>query len=268
MRKRGLRRESQLKERYDIQTMEEREHKKERLRRFLDFGKIALLLSILVAVGIISAIVGMQIAIRGNEVVVPDLSNLEVEAAKQTLGKLELDLNVQGNMYSSNVAKGRVMRQSPEPGESIKAGQSIQVMLSLGERTSPVPDFSNSMQRVAQLTAAQYNYEIGHVSRISMPDTEEGTVLSQYPPPHSEKATSPKVSLLVSAGDGRRFLMPDFIGKNLNLVRSILEKKEFEVGQIEYRFYRNVRKGTVVRQFPRPGHVIREGEEVNLEVAR
>ena len=241
---------------------------KQRLRRVLDLGKIALLLSILVAVAILSAIVGMEIAISGNEVIAPGLANLEVETAREVLEKLELSLDVQGDLYNLAVAKGRIMRQSPEQGERIKAGQSIQVIVSLGERTSPVPDLVGSMQRGAQLTAAQYNYEVGHVSRISLPETEEGTVLSQYPLPDSDKATSPKISILVSGGSGRRFLMPDFVGQNLNRVRTVLEEQHFEVGQIEYRFYRNVRKGTVVRQFPRPGHPIREKDRVNLEVAR
>ncbi len=248
--------------------MEERAQNKQRLQRVLDFGKIAVLLSILVVVAILSTIVGMEIAISGNEVVAPDLANLEVDAAQEVLEKLELVLNVQGDLYSPSVGQGRIMRQSPEPGQRIKTGQSIQVIVSLGERTSPVPDLVGFMQRVAQLTAAQYNYEIGHVSRISLPETEEGTVLSQYPAPNSEKATSPKISILVSGGTGRRFLMPDFVGQNLNRVRTILEDQKFEVGQIEYRFYRNVRKGTVVRQFPRPGHQIREKDKVNLEVAR
>jgi len=248
--------------------MEESVPRKQRLRRVLDLGKIALLLSILVAVAILSAIIGMEIAVSGNEVIAPDLANLEVEAAREASEKLELSLDVQGDLYSLTVAKGRIMRQSPEQGQRIKAGQSIQVIVSLGERTSPVPDLIGSMQRVAQLTAAQYNYEIGHVSRVSLPGTEVGTVLSQYPVPNSEKAASPKISILVSGGSGRRFLMPDFVGQNLNRVRTIIEEQNFEVGQIEYRFYRNVRKGTVVRQFPRPGHQIREKDKVNLEVAR
>jgi beta-lactam-binding protein with PASTA domain len=37
--------------------------------------------------------------------------------------------------------------------------------------------------------------------------------------------------------------------------------------EIQYREHSEVRKGTVVRQFPEPGYILRDGDSVHLEVA-
>jgi beta-lactam-binding protein with PASTA domain len=142
------------------------------------------------------------------------------------------------------------------------------LILSLGERTHPVPDLMGSTLQVARLTAAQYNYEIGHISRIVMSDADKDLVIRQDPLPGSTETASPKIHLLIGEGGGGRYIMPDLTGKNLNEVEPFLTDQGFEVESIIYRFYSNVVKGTVVNHFPQPGYVVKKDDRISLEVAR
>ena len=242
--------------------------KKARQKKVLDVGLLALLLGVLVAAGLMSALVGMRLAVRSTEVTVPQVVGLDQETAKEALDGVQLGLRVTAERYDSEVPKGLVLEQFPKQGRSVKALRDVQVILSLGERNHPVPNLVGTTVRVAQLTAAQYNYEVGFVSELPDDDLEEGRVLQQFPEAGATDALSPKINLLVSAGKPGRYVMPQLVGRNMNEVTQFLEEKGFEVGRINYRFYSNVRKGTVVKQFPEVGHLLKDGEIVNLEVAR
>lgn len=237
-------------------------------RKFLDAGMAALLIGVLIAIGFLSAIVGMRIAVRRTEVAVPLIIGKTSAEAEKALAEANLQLEVSAQLYDPKMAEGLVISQRPAPGGRLKAKRAVQVVLSLGPRTNPVPKLVGATLRVARLTAAQYNYQIGHVSEMTFKGAREGVVVQQFPPPDSDRAVSRNINLLVSKGAPGRFIMPEVIGKNLNEVKPFFESRGFTLPSIEYRFYRNVVKGTVVKQFPEPGYLLTEGDTVNLEVAR
>lgn len=237
-------------------------------KKVFDVGLLLLLAAILVAVGLMSGIVGMRLAVRQSEIVVPSIVGRSVDEATERLSVRELDLQVIGERYDPNSEAGQVVAQFPLAGGRMKARRPVQVIVSLGARTHAVPDFVGSTAQVARLTAAQYNYEIGHISRIPWEGIEKDIVIQQDPPAGSTETTSPKVNLLVSDGEAGDFVMPDLTGRNLNEVEPFLTDQGFEVGSIVYRFYANVVKGTVVNHFPRPGYLVTVEDTINLEVAR
>ncbi len=237
-------------------------------RRFLDAGKAVLLVGILIAVALLSAMVGMRIAVRRTEVTVPKVVGLTSEDAQKVLSQVDLKLDVTGQRYDDSTPAGRITSQFPEQGGRMKAKRSLQVQMSLGPRTNPVPKLVGLTLRVAQLTAAQYNYEVGRVSEIPREGTTKDEVVQQFPPAGSANALSPKINLLVAKGVPERYIMPDVTGQNLNEVQPYLEARGFKLPSVQYRFYSNVRKGTVVKQFPERGYLLAGGDTINLEVAR
>ena len=246
-----------------------RQFNRRELSRYLaDWGLLVLLAGILVTVGLIGAMVGMRFAVRSTEVVVPLVTGKDRESAVAALAERDLSLEVIGDRYDEYVAVGTIISQNPRAGRRIKAKRAVQVMMSLGKRAHPVPDLIGSTLRVAQLASAQDNYEIGRVSEINWLGVDEGIVIQQYPAPGSTAVASPQINLLISQGKGRRHIMPDFKGKNLNEVQPFLQEQGFELSNIEYRFYRNAIKGSVVKQFPGAGYLLIDGDTVNLEVAR
>ncbi len=236
--------------------------------RFLTVGKSFLLIAILITVGILSAVVGIRVAVRGDEVQVPSLVGQTVDQAKKSLANLELVLEVNGERYDASVGAGKVVSQLPPAGGRIKANRAVQVVVSLGVRRNPIPDLIGSSMRSAQLMVLQSGYELGNVSTISLDNAGQDGVVRQYPTPQSREVLSQKIDVLVNAPRSTRFIMPDLMGQNIAVVMAFLEANNLKVRPPVYREYQNADKGVVVKQYPEPGYMVTREDPISLEVAR
>ena len=231
-------------------------------------GKLTVLVGVLIAVGLSSAYTGMRLAVRGTEVEVPSIIEKPVGDATEILERVHLKREVIGERFDPEIPKGVVISQHPQPGRSIKAQRKVQVILSLGRKTKPVPDLRGSPLRVARLMASHAGFELGNISEISMTYIPKGQIVQQFPPPDSKDLLSPKIDVLVSGGFLSRYVMPDVTGRSLNAVLLYFEKNDFKLGNVEYGDYPDAARGAVVRQFPEPGYILIEQDTINLEVAR
>ncbi len=237
-------------------------------QRLWNTGKFTVLIGVLIAVGLFSAYVGMRIAVRGTEVGVPAILGKSVGEAGEMLEGIRLQNEVIGERFDPEFPKGTVISQHPQPGGRIKAQGRVQLIVSLGEKTNPVPDLKGSSLRVARLMARQAGFEFGNISEISVAGVEADHIVEQFPPPHSRDFLSPRIDILVSRGDLSRYVMPDVMGRSLNQVLLFFESNDFELGNIRYVDLANMSAGLVVKQFPEPGYVLTDEDSINLEVSR
>lgn len=236
--------------------------------RFFTLGKVLLLAGILFTAFLFGAILGMRLAVRGTEVVVPDLVEMSLEDARQRLKEVKLNLTVSGQRYDSQVPEGCILSQLPSAGVHIKANRNIQVIVSLGPRANPVPQLVGSSLRVARLLAAQNGYELGNISTVRLPGFPADQVIQQFPPPDSTESTGDRIDVLVNQAPEPVFVMPHVIGQNLNKVLLFFERNQIKVNRIQYRDSDRFPRRTVIRQFPEPGYPLTPKDAVNLEVAR
>lgn len=237
-------------------------------KRFLTLGRSILLIAILVTVGMLSAIVGLRLAVRGDEVQVPGLTGKTVEDAKKALSDVDLELEVSGERYDPSLVAGKIVSQLPPAGVRIKEKRAVQVIVSLGSRRDAIPDLAGSSVRSATLMLTQAGYELGNVSAIGRPDLDREQVTEQYPTPQSKEIVNTKIDVLVGRPETPRFVMPDLLGQNVAVAMAFMEKNGFTLSQPVYRYYQNADRGAVVKQYPEPGYMIRRGDPVSLEVAR
>ncbi len=187
----------------------------QRRRALANFFQIASLVMILVAVGLGAAILTMHFAIHGAEVQVPSLKGMTVaEARSQTTG-LGLNLEVDNRYYSSEVAPGHILTQSPPAGSVVRREWRVRVAESLGPQKVEVPDTVGVDERVAALKLRRVGLAVGATARLPYAGAPEGSVLAQDPPARAQGIAGPSINLLVAAPvedtpDG--FVMPDFIG--------------------------------------------------------
>ena len=71
---------------------------------------------VLVAVALGAAIITMHFAIHGAEVQVPSLKGMTVARARSQTAGMGLNLEVDNRYYSSDVAPGHILTQSPAAG--------------------------------------------------------------------------------------------------------------------------------------------------------
>lgn len=236
--------------------------------RILRLGQLILLAAVLVAAGGFSAYLGMRFAVRSTEVEVPAIVGLSAEEAERRLAAVELNLLVAGKRYDPQVSEGAIISQNPLGGRRSKANREVQAVVSLGPRVNPVPNLLGATERAARVMALESDYELGNISRIGLSSADRDTVVLQYPSPDAAEAGDPRIDILVLSPSPRQYVMPDLTGQTLNRVVLFFERHGFRIDRINYRPYPGATRGTVVKQFPEPGHALSEGDSIHLEVTR
>lgn len=107
------------------------------------FGKIGILAVIAVAFGI--GLIGtIYLSLRSPEIQVPDVVNRTYLDGESTLVKAGLDIRERAKRFKQDVKPGIILDQSPRPGEVVKAGQTVAVVVSRepkeGEKTEVVEE--------------------------------------------------------------------------------------------------------------------------------
>jgi beta-lactam-binding protein with PASTA domain len=184
-------------------------------RGIVNFFQVASLVMLLVTVALVAAIVTMHFAIHGAEVQVPALKGMTVADARSQAAGLGLNLDVDNRYYSSDVAAGYILTQSPAAGTVVRREWRVRVGESLGPQKVEVPDTVGKDERLAALELRRVGLEVGATARLPYANAAEGTVLAQDPPAHAQGISRPSVNLLLAAPAGDApdgFVMPDLAG--------------------------------------------------------
>lgn len=253
-------------------------------RWILSFFRVASLLMLLVAVGLMSAIITMHFAIHGAEVQVPALRGMTVIDARSETAGLGLNLDVDNRYYSGDVAAGHILTQSPAPGTVVRREWRVRVSESLGPQQVDVPDTVSLEERTATLTLRRAGLEVGASARLPLADATGGTVLAQDPPAHARDIEKPSVTLLVVKKDAapvESYVMPDLTGlpivaAQMNLAKiGIASATPVYIDMAAQRppgagspSQLSARSGTVIEQSPEAGARVDATMEVTLKVAR
>jgi len=195
------------------------------VRPVVNFFRIASVTLLVVTVGLLAAITTMHFAIHGTEVQVPALKGMTVADARSQAAGLGLNLDVDNRYYSSDVAAGHILTQSPAPGSIVRREWHVRVAESLGAQQVDVPDTIGMNERQAALKLRLVGLTVGTTAHLPFAKAPEGTVLAQDPPAHARGIDGPSINLLVAAppdasADG--FLMPDLKGLTLEAAQAQL----------------------------------------------
>ena len=229
--------------------------------------RLFLLLSVLAAVAVLSAITTIRIAIHGRQENMPKLVGISLESAQRIASGLGLELKVVDKLYSTQFPANAIAQQMPPPGTPLKMGQRVHVLVSLGPPQVAVPNLVGSSVRVARISAMEHGLTVGDVALITWPGDAD-LVVEQDPPPATTEVRSPAVNLLVSGGEQPpAFLCPRFIGQPLADVRRLLEKNNFKVGPAVPIVTDGSSKGIILTQSPPPGSKIGPDATFNFQVA-
>jgi beta-lactam-binding protein with PASTA domain len=253
-------------------------------RSIAGFFRIAWLLMLLVAVGLLFMITTMHFAIHGAEVQVPALKGMTVADARSITSGLGLNLDVDNRYYSGDVAAGHILSQSPAPGTVVRREWRVRVAESLGPQKVDVPDTVGANERVAALELRRAGLQVGEIVHLPYNAAAEGTVLAQDPPAHAQGIEQPSVNLLVAAPDNEApdgYVMPDFTDWPFVSAQAALAKVGIKaappsyveipvspVGSGEAPIKLPVRPGQVLTQSPSAGSRVYQDTPVKLTVAR
>ncbi len=195
--------------------------------------RFAMLALVLIVVALISGLTAMRLAIHGQEVSVPAVVGLTPSDAERAVSGLGLQIAIERQYYSPQIAEGRIMSQLPAPGTKVRRGWQLRVAQSLGPIRVAIPDVTGQSEHAAELNIRRRGLDLASVAEMEAPGIPADQVLAQSPPANATQVLAPKVSLLLTtAADAQAFAMPNFVGQPLGSVNRTLMDAGFKLGNV------------------------------------
>lgn len=208
------------------------------------------------------------LAPAGKSVSVPAFVGMQLDDATQAAGSAGIGLNVLARRPDFHAPKDRILGQLPAPGEQVRQGRNIDVIVSDGVPSVKIPNLSNMSLRDARVALENERLELGRVAEQRNPDVIAGVVLSQQPDPFAIVPAGTKVDVTVATGHPLIYA-PNFVGFSLSFAEAAAKEAGIKLDKPVYRPIRPgaLPKGTVEEQVPRPGQTILPVQKLALVVS-
>ncbi|WP_175957230.1 Stk1 family PASTA domain-containing Ser/Thr kinase [Schaalia sp. Marseille-Q2122] len=235
---------------------------------------VALLVSLVVL--LVLALVGGGFLLFGGDtpqsdetlVEVPrNLVNMTQDEARRTLEPLGLKFALGGEENSDTVEKGRIIRTSPEGGQSVKPGETIIATISMGPNSVVIPtdilgksfDEAKKMLEDLGLTAEK------DTETVPSDEIEKDKVAKTNPSPGQKVKGGSPVKLTLSSGPDS-VNVPDLSNMNQDQARDALTAKGLIVGNVEI-IDGPYAKGLIVSSEPAFGESVKKNSTIKLMIA-
>jgi eukaryotic-like serine/threonine-protein kinase len=228
--------------------------------------RVAVRILVLIAVAFLSMLLAIRFTIHGREVKVPDLAHLRAGDAQVQLEQLGLGIRIEDRVYTDAPAE-TVVRQIPRAGESVRRGQRVHVVISLGAQSLPVPDVVGKTGRTARIGILQGGMQLGHVSSAHLEGMDADVVIVQDPGSGLKSTHSSHVDLLVSLGTPETgYLMPDLTGSLPSEAQRRLASAGLRIGKYSTVVTAPEKRGLVVGQSVPRGSRVVSGTPVDVQL--
>lgn len=135
--------------------------------------------AVIVVVLIAGAIIFLNVATKhGQELIVPDLSNLTVEQADSVASSCNMVVDVTDSVFVKRMKRGAVYRQNPVPGSRVKDGRRISLTINaLNAKQITMPNLVGLSMRQAKAELLSRGLLLGKL--IYVQDMATNNVLKQ-----------------------------------------------------------------------------------------
>ena len=203
------------------------------------------------------------------EVIVPEITGLELDEAEERLAASDLELRVEARRPHETVEAGRVYYQEPRSETLTRRKRQVRAWISTGPRRFSVPDLRAQSGRAAILNLGQEGLSSGEIARVHTERAPGNAVLAQDPPAGSSVPDDARVSLLVSRGPIRTaWVMPDVRGHTLSEVELAFSGTGLRLAEVRESVVSGVAGGTIASQDPPAGSRVTTETAISLVIAR
>lgn len=200
----------------------------------------------------------------GNQV--PLLTGESKDDAIHDLDQLGLKAAFGPAVYSEAIAADHVVSQSPSGTATVKSGDTVTLVLSLGPQQVAVPDLAGLSQDDAQKKLTSVKLSAGGVQTEPSDTVPEGSVVETDPKAGTKVDPASQVTLLVSSGKAAMTIPSDLIGKSFTDAKAELEGMGLKVSQTSDTSG-TADAGDVAAVNPDVGSTVKAGDTVTLAVS-
>jgi serine/threonine-protein kinase len=201
---------------------------------------------------------------RSPIVTVPDLTGRTAGQAERAVERLGLEMLRGGQLPNPRVGRGRVLMQTPLPGEEVARGTQVRIVLSSGAETRLVPSIKGLSRADAINLLQRYGFRVA--VRTMLHRSEEGSIIGLRPEAGKPASLPGPVELLISAGPPK-VLVPSVVGLVEDHAQARLAATSLNLGRVAYDPASTEPAGTVIAQSPAAGDSLRMGSSVRLTLA-
>ena len=191
----------------------------------------------------------------------PSLLNMTRAQAVQALESADLELGDVERQASTDVPRGRVISQDPDPGDFLPVGSEVDLLLSLGVPEVVVPDVLGDNKDAARAELEEARLRVRLVESDS--DAAVDEVIDMDPRPATSVPIDTQVTVFYSDGPEE---VPSVVGMQEQRARGVIERAGFSVS-VEYDTETQAQPGTVLEQSPEAGATQAQGSTVTLTVS-
>ena len=172
--------------------------------------------------------------------------------------------------YDDLYEKGQIIHQSPEPGEKVKPGTTINITISLGE----MPQVKTMENLVGQERTIAENFLTGqgllYLCMEEASDTVAVGLVTRTDPAEGEELTDGQtVKIYISTGPAiQEIQMPDLVRQNFDTAEAILDMQGIKLNVVRVdEDSLEVAEGYVTRTEPAAQAIVKTGDTVTIYVS-
>jgi serine/threonine-protein kinase len=220
-------------------------------------------IALLILLGVIFG--GYQLLGVG-KISVPSLVGMSQNEAKEALSNIGLLSEVVEEVFSEDIAQGKVISSSPGGGGRISPAGTVGLVLSKGQERIEIPVIANLTPDVATQKISALGLTIGDINEVFDMKVESGFVIGTDPKSGEKVKRNSVVNIVVSKGVEKIALI-SYVGKGGDEALSELTNSGFDV-KVVYKFSDKVFKGQVVSQSPEISDAIGLGSKIELVLSK
>ncbi len=215
---------------------------------------------------LIVLIFGSYQILNAGKISVPSLVGMSQGEAKNDLTNLGLNIQVVEEVFSEDVAKGKIIATKPGGGGKISPAGTVGLIVSKGQERIIVPTLNGLTPDVASGKISDLGLSVGQINESFDMKVASGFVIGTDPKDGSEVRRKSIVNLIVSKGV-EQLVLPSYVGKGGEQALSELNDLGFDVN-VKYSFSDSIFKGQVITQRPERSDLISKGSKIELEISK
>ena len=215
---------------------------------------------------LIALIFGSYQILNAGKISVPSLVGMSQGEAKNDLKNLGLNIQVVEEVFSEDVAKGKIIATKPGGGGKISPSGTVGLIVSKGQERIIVPTLNGLTPDVASGKISDLGLSVGQINESFDMKIAAGFVIGTDPKDGSEVRRKSIVNLIVSKGV-EQLALPSYVGKGGEQALSELNDLGFDVN-VKYSFSDSIFKGQVITQRPERSDLVSKGSKIELEISK
>ena len=215
---------------------------------------------------LIALIFGSYQILNAGKISVPSLVGMSQGEAKNDLKNLGLNIQVVEEVFSEDVAKGKIIATKPGGGGKISPAGTVGLIVSKGQERIIVPTLNGLTPDVASGKISDLGLSVGQINESFDMKVAAGFVIGTDPKIGSEVRRKSIVNLIVSKGV-EQLALSSYVGKGGEQALSELNDLGFDVN-VKYNFSDSIFKGQVIAQSPEKSDLIGKGSKIELIISK